>query len=64
DMISYIGITNNVSLVVIYFARLTTNVSDLKKVFFYMPNIINIVVDQTPQKNQVTIFNRDQLLNN
>ncbi|KAI7853140.1 hypothetical protein BDC45DRAFT_511425 [Circinella umbellata] len=63
DMISYIGITSKVSLVVLDFAGLTTNVNDLKQFLLDMPNIVNIIVDQTPKKNQVTMFSRDQLLN-
>ncbi|KAI9485636.1 MAG: hypothetical protein EXX96DRAFT_533975 [Benjaminiella poitrasii] len=62
DMISYIGMVGNVSLVALDFAGLTTNVNDLEQLLLEMPNIKNIIIDELTQKHSVKILSRKQLL--
>ncbi|ORY88522.1 hypothetical protein BCR43DRAFT_448696 [Syncephalastrum racemosum] len=62
DMISFLAVTPNVSLVVLDYAGLTTNIKDLKQFIINTPNLENIIVDQLPQQHKIKIFSREQLL--
>ncbi|KAI7855496.1 hypothetical protein BDC45DRAFT_583410 [Circinella umbellata] len=46
----------SVSLVVLNFAGLTTNVKDLKVLLLAIPNIKNIIINRLPQKHLVEIL--------
>ncbi|ORX52439.1 hypothetical protein DM01DRAFT_1323617 [Hesseltinella vesiculosa] len=63
DLISFIAATENVCLVVLDFAGITTDAEDLRSFVQDNSNLKMIVIDQLPFQHEVKLFQRNQLLN-
>ncbi|KAI9248169.1 hypothetical protein EDC94DRAFT_684883, partial [Helicostylum pulchrum] len=62
--LQYISTNNKICLVVLDYAGLTTDPSDLKIFIETNKNIEMIIVDNLPQNNKIEIFERKKILKN
>ncbi|KAI7851229.1 hypothetical protein BDC45DRAFT_425738, partial [Circinella umbellata] len=62
DLLSYLPNTNNVCLVVVDYAGLSTNIQDLHNFIRQNKNLKRIIVDHLPHENDVKVFERETLL--
>ncbi|KAG2226542.1 hypothetical protein INT45_014286 [Circinella minor] len=63
DMLAYIANTQNICLVSLDYAGLTTNCDDLHGFLKQHPNIQKIIIDIMPTEGVIHIYERNLLLN-